>query len=196
MPAWTDQRLVILLPHEDPAFAHGKPYVVIEPGNKFGTGAHPTTRICLAILEGVLFTDQTILDVGTGTGILGIYAAKVGGKNVVAVDQDLKACKVCQHNFVKNSQGEKVRVINGRIDALSQLKLFDIVIANLESDTLISLLPALKAHMKPSSLVVMSGVLATSKEHFVSVLEASSLRVISSVTEGEWAGFLATPSHR
>jgi ribosomal protein L11 methyltransferase len=196
MPAWTDQRLVILLPHEDPAFAHGKPYVVIEPGNKFGTGAHPTTRICLAILEGVLFTDQTILDVGTGTGILGIYAAKVGGKNVVAVDQDLKACKVCQQNFVKNSQGEKVRVINGRIDALSQLKLFDIVIANLESDTLISLLPALKAHMKPSSLVVMSGVLATSKEHFVSVLEASSLRVISSVTEGEWAGFLATPSHR
>ncbi len=195
MPAWTDQRLVILLPHEDPAFAHGKPYVVIEPGNKFGTGAHPTTRICLAILEGVLFTDQTILDVGTGTGILGIYAAKVGGKNVVAVDQDLKACKVCQQNFVKNSQGEKVRVINGRIDALSQLKLFDIVIANLESDTLISLLPALKAHMKPSSLVVMSGVLATSKEHFVSVLEASSLRVISSVTEGEWAGFLATPSH-
>ena len=195
MPAWTDQRLVILLPHEDPAFAHGKPYVVIEPGNKFGTGAHPTTRICLAILEGVLFTDQMILDVGTGTGILGIYAAKVGGKNVVAVDQDLKACKVCQQNFVKNSQGEKVRVINGRIDALSQLKLFDIVIANLESDTLISLLPALKAHMKPSSLVVMSGVLATSKEHFVSVLEASSLRVISSVTEGEWAGFLATPSH-
>ncbi|MEE9539372.1 MAG: 50S ribosomal protein L11 methyltransferase [candidate division NC10 bacterium] len=196
MPAWTDQRLVILLPHEDPAFAHGKPYVVIEPGNKFGTGAHPTTRICLAILEGVLFTDQTILDVGTGTGILGIYAAKVGGKNVVAVDQDLKACKVCQQNFVKNSQGEKVRVINGRIDAVSQLKLFDIVIANLESDTLISLLPALKAHMKPSSLVVMSGVLAISKEHFVSVLEASSLRVISSVTEGEWAGFLATPSHR
>ncbi len=196
MPAWTDQRLVILLPHEDPAFAHGKPYVVIEPGNKFGTGAHPTTRICLAILEGVLFTDQTILDVGTGTGILGIYAAKVGGKNVVAVDQDLKACKVCQQNFVKNSQGEKVRVINGRIDALSQLKLFDIVIANLESDTLISLLPALKAHMKPSSLVVMSGVLATSKEHFVSVLEASSLRVISSVTKGESAGFLATPSHR
>lgn len=196
MPAWTDQRLVILLPHEDPAFAYGKPCVVIEPGNKFGTGAHPTTRICLAILEGVLFTDQTILDVGTGTGILGIYAAKVGGKNVVAVDQDLKACKVCQQNFVKNSQGEKVRVINGRIDALSQLKLFDIVIANLESDTLISLLPALKAHMKPSSLVVMSGVLATSKEHFVRVLEASSLRVISSVTEGEWAGFLATPSHR
>jgi ribosomal protein L11 methyltransferase len=86
-------RLVILLPHEDPAFAHGKPYVVIEPGNKFGTGAHPTTRICLAILEGVLFTDQTILDVGTGTGILGIYAAKVGGKNVVAVDQDLEVRK-------------------------------------------------------------------------------------------------------
>ncbi len=195
MPAWTDQRLVILLPHEDPVFAQGKPYVVIEPGNKFGTGAHATTRICLTILEQIPEKYQTILDVGTGTGILALYAARVGAEYVVAVDQDLEACKICQHNFVKNSQHEKVRVINGRIDALSQLKLFDIVIANLESDTLISLLPALKAHVKPSSLVVMSGVLATSKEHFVSVLEASSLRVISSVTEGEWAGFLATPSH-
>jgi len=193
MPAWTDQRLVILLPHEDPVFAQGKPYVVIEPGNKFGTGAHATTRICLTILERIL--EKTILDVGTGTGILALYAGKVAAKYVVAMDQDLEACKVCQQNFVKNSQGEKVRVINGRIDALSRFKLFDIVIANLESDTLISLLPALKAHIKPSSLVVMSGVLATSKEHFVSVLEASSLRVMSSVTEGEWAGFLATPSH-
>jgi ribosomal protein L11 methyltransferase len=135
------------------------------------------------------------LDVGTGTGILGIYAAKVGGKNVVAVDQDLEACNVCRQNIMKNGQHEKIRLVNGQINALSQSKLFDIVIANLESDTLSSLLPALKAHMKPSSLVVMSGVLATSKEHFVSVLEASSLRVISSVTEGEWIGFLATPSH-
>jgi ribosomal protein L11 methyltransferase len=195
MPAWIDQRLVILLPHEDPVFAQGKPYVVIEPGNKFGTGAHATTRICLTILERILEKYQTILDVGTGTGILGIYAAKVGGKNVVAVDQDLEACNVCRQNIMKNGQHEKIRLLNGRINALSQSKLFDIVIANLESDTLISLLPALKAHMKPSSLVVMSGVLATSKEHFVSVLEASTLKVLSSVTEGEWIGFLATPSH-
>ncbi len=151
MPAWIDQRLVILLPHEDPVFAQGKPYVVIEPGNKFGTGAHATTRICLTILERILEKYQTILDVGTGTGILGIYAAKVGGKNVVAVDQDLEACNVCRQNIMKNGQHEKIRLLNGRINALSQSKLFDIVIANLESDTLISLLPALKAHMKPSS---------------------------------------------
>ena len=97
---------------------------------------------------------------------------------------------------MKNGLREKIRLINGRINALSQSKFFDIVIANLESDTLISLLPALKAHVKPSSLMVMSGVLATSKERFASVLEASSFRVLSSVTEGEWAGFLATPSHR
>jgi len=93
MPAWTDQRLVILLPHEDPAFAYGKPCVVIEPGNKFGTGAHPTTRICLAILEGVLFTDQTILDVGTGTGILGIYAAKVGERMLLLSIKTLKPAR-------------------------------------------------------------------------------------------------------
>lgn len=196
MPAWTDQRLVILLPHEDPIFAQGKPCVVIEPGNKFGTGAHATTRICLTILERILEKYQTILDVGTGTGILALYAARVGAEYVVAVDQDLEACKVCQQNFVKNSQREKVRVINGRIDALSQLKLFDIVIANLESDILIHVIPALKAHVKPHGFVVISGAPAISIKDFTGFLEASTLKVLSSVTEGEWIGFLATPSHR
>lgn len=195
MPAWTDQRLVILLPHEDPVFAHGKPYVVVEPGNKFGTGAHATTRICLTILERILEKYQTILDVGTGTGILALYAAKVGAEYVVAVDQDLEACNVCQQNFVKNSQREKVRVINGRIDALSRSKLFDIVIANLESDILIHVIPALKAHVKSHGFVVISGAPAIAKEEFSGLLEASSLKVQSFVTEGEWAGFLATPSH-
>ncbi len=96
MPAWMDRRLIILLSHEDPAFARGKPYVVIQPGDKFGTGAHPTTRMCLAILEGILHKDQSILDLGTGTGILALYAAKVAAKYVVAMDHDLEASKICK----------------------------------------------------------------------------------------------------
>ena len=91
-----DRRLIILLSHEDPAFARGKPYVVIQPGDKFGTGAHATTRICLTILERIPEKYQTILDVGTGTGILALYAAKVAAKYVVAMYHDLEASKICK----------------------------------------------------------------------------------------------------
>lgn len=196
MPAWRGERLIILLPHEDPAFVREKPYIVVDAANKFGTGAHPTTRICLAILERVVQKYHSVLDVGTGTGILALYAAKVGAEYVVAIDQDLEACKICKQNIAKNSMGDNLRVINGRIDALSRFKLFDIVIANLESDTLLNVIPALKAYVTPSGFVVISGVPAISKGDFTGFLEASSLEVVSSATEDEWIGFLAAPSHR
>ncbi len=195
MPAWMGQRLIILLAHEDPRFTHGKPYVVIEPSNKFGTGAHPTTRICLAILERILSEEQSVLDVGTGTGILALYAARVGARYVVAIDQDFEACETCNRNILRNKLGKTIRLFNGRTSALSHVKLFDIVIANLESDILIPVIPALKTHVRPGGLVVISGVLATSKDQFTKFLEGSSLKVLSTLTEGEWIGFLSTPSH-
>ena len=189
------QRLIILFPHEDSALTHGKPYVVIEANNKFGTGAHPTTRICLAILERILREEQSVLDVGTGTGILALYAARVGARCVVAIDQDFEACETCKRNISRNNLGKTIRLFNGRASALSHVKLFDIVIANLESDILISLIATLKGHVRPDGLIVISGVLATSKDQFTKFLQESSLKVLSSITEGEWIGFLATPSH-
>ncbi|MFQ5989313.1 MAG: 50S ribosomal protein L11 methyltransferase [Candidatus Methylomirabilales bacterium] len=195
MPAWMGQRLVILLAHEDPAFTHGKPYVVIKPGNKFGTGAHATTRICLAILERILNEEQSVLDVGTGTGILALYAARVGARYVVAIDQDFEACETCKWNILRNTLEKTIHLFNGRANALSYGKLFDIVIANLELDILIPLIPTMRSHLKPDGLLVISGVLASSKDQFTEFLEGSSLKVLSSGTEGDWIGFLATPSH-
>lgn len=196
MPAWIGESLVLLLPHDDISSAHGRPYLIIDSRSKFGTGAHPTTRICLSILEGIVHQEKSILDVGTGTGILAMCATKFGAKEVVAIDKDFDACVVCKENIVRNELSEKVSLVNGRVDALSERMLFDIVIANLESDTLIALMPVLKARVKSAGFIVISGVPTISQSSFSEMLKQSSLKVLSSATLGEWAGFLVTPVQR
>jgi ribosomal protein L11 methyltransferase len=190
MPVWIGERLVLLFPHEDPSSAYGRPYLIIDPGGKFGTGTHPTTRICLTILEGILREEQSVLDIGTGTGILAIYAATRAAREVVAIDLDFEACKVCRRNIMKNGVDQKVRLINGRVAALSDSRLFDIVVANLEANTLTGVLPALRARVQSDGLIVISGVPASAQSEFLSLLEKASLKVVSSVILDQWAGFL------
>ena len=190
MPVWIGERLVLLFPHEDPSSAYGRPYLIIDPGGKFGTGTHPTTRICLSILEGILRKEQSVLDIGTGTGILAMYAATRAAREVIAIDLDFEACKVCRRNIMKNGLDQKVRLINGRVAALSDSRLFDIVVANLEANTLTGVLPALRARVQPDGLIVISGVPASAQSEFLSLLEKASLKVLSSVILDQWAGFL------
>jgi len=190
MPVWIGEKLVLLFPHEDPSSAYGRPYLIIDPGGKFGTGTHPTTRICLSILEGILREKQSVLDVGTGTGILAIYAATRAAREVVAIDLDFEACRVCRGNIMKNGLNQKVRLINGRVEALSDRRLFDVVVANLGADTLTGVLPALGARVPPDGFIVISGVPAGAQSEFLSLVEKASLKVLSSVMLDQWAGFL------
>ena len=196
MPIWISERFVLLFPHEEPSSAYGRPHLVIDPGGKFGTGTHPTTRICLTILEGILREEVSVLDIGTGTGILAIYAATRAAREVVAIDLDFEACKVCRRNIMKNGLDQKIRLINGRVAALCERRLFDIVVANLEADTLTGVLPALRARAQPDGHIVISGVPAVAQSEFLSLLEKASLKVVSSVTLDQWAGFLLMPRDR
>jgi ribosomal protein L11 methyltransferase len=190
MPIWISERFVLLLPHEDPSSAYGRPYLIIDPGGKFGTGTHPTTQICLSILEGILREERSVLDIGTGTGILAIYAATRGTREVIAIDLDSEACKICRRNIMRNGLDQKVRLINGRIEAVSDRRLFDIVVANLEMATLTPVLPALRARARPDGFIVISGVPVGAQSEFLSMLEKATLKVVSSVIRDPWAGFL------
>jgi ribosomal protein L11 methyltransferase len=194
MPVWIGERVVLLLPHEDPSSTYGTPYLIIEPGGKFGTGTHPTTRACLTILEGVLREEQSVLDIGSGTGILAIYAATRATREVVAIDLDFEACKICRRNIMRNRLDQKVRLINGRVDALSDRRLFDLVVANLEANTLTGILPTLRARAQPDGFIVISGVPVVAQSEFLSLLEKASLKVASSVILDQWVGFLLMPT--
>lgn len=185
------QRMVLAASHHDPCVNDAQPYVVITSGNKFGTGTHPTTRICVALLEQILTEGQTVLDLGTGTGILAICAARLLAKHVVAIDHDFDACKIAAHNIIHNGMGRTVRVIHGRLEALSDRARFDIVLANLEFHILRGVIPLFKNHLRPHGFLVTSGVQGIRRADLENALATSGFITVSSHSEGEWIGVLS-----
>lgn len=194
MALWLSQRIVLAFSHDDPSLTDAQPYILMHSGNTFGTGTHPTTRICLAMLERVLREGHSVLDLGTGTGILAICAARLLAKPVVAIDHDFAACTIAMQNIMNNGLRTTTRLINGRLDALSDRTRFDIALANLELHTLIQVVPLLKAHLNPNGFLVTSGVHTTAQTDLSNILVDSGLIPLSSLTEGEWVGFLASPA--
>jgi ribosomal protein L11 methyltransferase len=187
---WLSPKIVLVLSRDDPSLGDGQPHIHITFGNKFGTGTHPTTRLCLSLLEEIFPEGRSVLDLGTGTGILALCAAHLGAGRVIAIDQDFDACAVARHNVRVNGMDGTIDVINGRLEALSPCALFDVALANLELRTLHDIIPRLKAHLRPGGLLVASGVQIPSHPELSRLLIATGFTVLSSRTEGEWVGVL------
>ena len=138
--------------HEPPAV--DVPIIRLDPGLAFGTGTHPTTRLCLEWLARQSLQGSRVLDYGCGSGILAIAAAKFGAGAVVGVDIDPDAVLATQANATANA----VTLRAGLPDLVSELK-FDIVVANILSAPLKLLAPAIAAHVNPCGWLVLSGIL-------------------------------------
>jgi len=138
--------------HEPPATA--APVIRLDPGLAFGTGTHPTTRLCLQWLARHALHGRSVLDYGCGSGILAIAAAKFGATPVVAVDIDPDAVQAT----AANAEANAVSLHAGLPDRVSNTR-FDVVVANILSAPLKLLAPALAAHVKPAGQLVLSGIL-------------------------------------
>lgn len=132
----------------------------LDPGLAFGTGTHETTRLCLEVLEKIVKEDTTVLDVGCGSGILGIASLLLGGKSAVGVDIDPMAVKTAKENAVLNSVEDRFTAIEGKFTEKVSGK-FDIVVANIVADAIIFLSQGVKAFMKEDSVYIMSGIIDT-----------------------------------
>jgi len=130
--------------------------IVLDPGMAFGTGSHPTTRLCLQWLCRHVHPGDSVLDYGTGSGILGIAAARLGAANVVAVDIDEAALMAAQENAQRNEVSLSLQHSRDPLDAR-----FDRVVANILTNPLRVLAPLLAARVKPGGSIALSGVLAT-----------------------------------
>ena len=194
MAVWLSQRVVLAQSREDPSLRAGQPYLLLCSGNTFGTGAHPTTRICVTLLEEILREGQSVLDLGSGSGILALSAALLRARRVIAIDHDLEACRVARHNVGINAMNDTVHVVNGRLEALSDQAVFDVVLANLELQTLVEVVPRLTAHLSPDGCLVVSGVQLAAQAQLANLLVHAGLVPAASCTEGEWIGFLASPA--
>jgi ribosomal protein L11 methyltransferase len=161
--------------------------VVLDPGMAFGTGTHPTTSLCLAALGAVLRARPAarVLDVGTGSGLLAIAAARLGAARVVATDNDPVALDVAAENAARNGvalelSGEAPSLLPGE---------FDLVIANILANTLVELAPGIAARLAPGGTLLLSGILAGQEDEVRAAYLAEGLerlRPDGDRAEGEW----------
>ena len=136
--------------------------VVLDPGMAFGTGSHPTTSLCLAALSDLLAEKPgaSVLDVGTGSGLLAIAARKLGAGRVAANDNDPVAVEVARENAARN--GAAIELTVAPVDAVAGS--FDLVVANILANVLVALAPALAAKLAPGGVLLLSGILGPQEE--------------------------------
>lgn len=190
--------LVIAPPWEAGPFPEDRRIVRLDPGMSFGTGHHATTRMCLEALEAFLDrwrggAGPRVLDVGTGTGILGIAAAALGADRVVAIDTDPEACEAATKNLALNQVVDRVEVFHGGLEALRAEARFDLVVANLDSRSLRPLFNALKVLLAPEGRLVASGILLEEEETLSGAARAAGLCSIARQSDGEWLCLTLTP---
>ena len=136
--------------------------LVLDPGMAFGTGSHPTTRLCLEWLERSVTPNVSLLDYGCGSGILAIAAARLGAGKVLGVDIDPQAVSAAADNAERNQVS--ARFEDSTKDILGQ---FDIVVANILSNPLKALAPAICSHVRPGGKLALSGILAEQAEELI-----------------------------
>jgi ribosomal protein L11 methyltransferase len=136
--------------------------LVLDPGMAFGTGSHSTTRLCLEWLERNVTPDVSVLDYGCGSGILGIAAARLGATEVLGVDIDPQAVSAARSNAGRNGVKARFDDSTARIDGQ-----FDLVVANILSNPLKALAPAISAHVRPGGRLALSGILAAQTEELI-----------------------------
>ncbi|MFA5081554.1 MAG: 50S ribosomal protein L11 methyltransferase [Hydrogenophilaceae bacterium] len=155
--------------------------IVLDPGLAFGTGSHPTTRLCLKWLEASLAGGETVLDYGCGSGILAIAAARLGAARVVGVDIDPQAVQSARDNAEANGVAAEFLLP----DQL-QVGQYDVVVANILTNPLKALMPLLAAHVRPGGRIVLSGILDAQAEE-VMTLYGQAFAMHHAATEESWA---------
>ena len=163
--------------------------IEIDPGMAFGTGTHPTTALCLQLLEKHIRPGQSVLDVGTGSGILLIAAAKLGARTLAGVDLDPLAIAVARENLQKNGIVNEVELTCGHLlDTVSRK--FDLIVANILADVILDLLDHLGAILKPDSLFIASGIIQAYAQKVVAKMIASGFQVQDLLEQGDWVAIV------
>lgn len=159
--------------------------IMLDPGMAFGTGKHPTTALCVRELEATVRPGMRVLDVGTGSGILSVAAAKLGAGEVVAVDLDPVAVGVARENVDVNGVGGIVTVREGDL-ATGLAGRFDIIVANIIADVILRLLPDVPGLLAPGGRFIGCGIIDERRRDVERAVEAVGLRVDHVRTSGDW----------
>jgi ribosomal protein L11 methyltransferase len=159
--------------------------LIIDPKMSFGTGYHESTRLVLRLMERLAPLSGRLLDVGTGTGILAIAGLKLGAGSAVGVDVDEWAYENARENALLNEVAGSLEVRAGDLGAVPESG-FDIILANLQLNILISMLPDLARKLTPSGTLILSGLLLQDETEIHRALSSCDLRLTDELRENEW----------
>jgi ribosomal protein L11 methyltransferase len=165
----------------------------LDPGMAFGTGGHETTRLCLELLENIMDTMPTlltpsVLDLGTGSGILAMAAVRLGAGRVCAVDIDPSAVEVARENLVVNDLAEQVECSTTPLEAFTET--FDIILANILAEELVRLAPQLIERLAAGGMLVLSGILSEKEELVRNGFSVAGMEYQETRRDGEWVALL------
>ena len=171
--------------------AAGDVVIEIDPGMAFGTGTHPTTALCISLIEGHLKPADAFLDVGTGSGILMIAAARLGAKSVQGVDNDPVAIEVAQKNLLANRIPDFDIAAGHLVDDLDGP--FDVVAANILSEVVLDLLPGVIRVLKKSGVFICSGIVSPQKRAVLAGLHKAGFEIVEVSEKAGWIAMAASP---
>lgn len=170
----------------------------IDPGTAFGTGMHETTQLCIRQIRKYVKAEDEILDVGCGSGILGMLAIKFGAGHLIGTDLDPCALEATHDNMEVNEiENERYEVMIGNIinDKTVQDKVgyekYDVVVANILAEVLVPLTPVIKEQLKPGGIYITSGIIDDKETTVIEAIKASGLNVLEVKHQGEWVSVTA-----
>jgi ribosomal protein L11 methyltransferase len=162
--------------------------LALDPGMAFGTGTHPTTQLCLEALEDLTQHGAQVLDMGTGSGILAIAAAKLGAAHVLALDNDVVAVEVAQENIEQNGVGDKITTGQGSLESIiTSPRRFDLIVVNIIARIIVMMCEGgLGQTVRPGGLAIFSGVTTDQVDEVEAALVATGLQPYKRRQQGDW----------
>lgn len=192
-PLRVGKRLLIVPTWEETTQLPGDLVIRIDPGMAFGTGGHETTRLCLQLLEHTMERSDpssapSLLDLGTGSGILAMAASLLGAGRILALDIDPDAVEVARENLTLNHLSERIESGTAPLESLTEC--FDIILANILAEELVRLAPFLTERLHPGGSLILSGILAEKEQLVRQGFASQPLKYCQTVCDGEWVAML------
>lgn len=159
--------------------------VELDPGMAFGTGTHETTRMCIQLIEKYMKKGDTVIDLGCGTGILSIVAAKLGARHVTSVDIDEVAVRVTRENCAINNVSEYIDCFAGVLDDIRRDKA-DLVVANIIANVIIDISKTIPYYVKTNGYFITSGIIKERKQEVIDAYESYDFICEETIEDGEW----------
>jgi len=168
----------------------GKLVITLDPKMAFGTGRHETTKLCVGAIVQTVRQGDRILDLGTGSAILAILAAKLGASEILGLDIDPGSIENAMENIILNKVDDRVTIIHGSMDRVEESEYYDIVVSNLIKDGIIQLFDDFITAVKPGGLLILSGILTDQVDSMRDLFSGKGYADIDITTMGEWACFV------